>query len=47
MNFDVPFGTAGEEMGVTVLAPMDRFLSCCSDKIWLYDISLVDVRFVW
>lgn len=37
MNFDIPFGTVEEEMG-TVLAPMDRFVSCCSDKVWLYMI---------
>lgn len=36
MNFDVPFGTVEGEMVVTVLAPMKRFVSCFSDKFWLY-----------
>lgn len=36
MNFDVPFGTVEGEMVVTVLAPMKSFVSCFSDKFWLY-----------
>lgn len=40
MNFDVPFGTVGEERVVAgdVLAPVDKFFSCCCDKVCLYMI---------